>query len=126
MSSFRSFGASALAALALATAAQAQSQPRQPDLHKLHDALNLAASQEEAWNAFQDAMSPDPQAEARQRSAAEMMGSLHAPQRADLSVAAMQADLQDLQRRDAALKAFYATLSPDQQAVFDRDTAPRQ
>lgn len=121
---YRSFGASILAAVALAAASHAQAQSGAPDLHRLHDALNLSASQEEGWNTFQAAMQPDPQEEARQRSAGEMMPSLHAPQRVDLSIAAMQADLHDLERRGVALKAFYATLSPEQQTVFDRFTAP--
>ena len=116
--------ASLLAAVAFGPAAWAQS--REPDLHRLHDALNLSASQEEAWNAFQAAELPDPQDQARQRSAAQMMPTLHAPQRVDLSIAAMQADLDVLQHRGAALKRFYAVLSPEQQTVFDRETAPRE
>ncbi len=111
------------AAVALGSAAFAQS--RGPDLHRLHDALNLSASQEEAWNAFQSSSEPDPQDQARNRSAAQMMPSLHAPQRVDLSIAAMKADLDGLERRGAALKTFYDVLSPEQQATFDKQTAPR-
>ena len=113
-----------LAALALGPAALAQSQG--PDLHRLHDALNLSASQEEGWNVFQAASQPDPQDEARDRTAAQMMSGLHAPQRVDLSIAAMKADLDTLERRGGALKTFYATLSPAQQTVFDRETEPRE
>ena len=123
MSSLRLPAFAAIAALALATAAFAQA--RAPDLQGLHDALNLSAAQEEAWNAFQAAELPDPDQEARQRNAAEMMPTLHAPQRVDLSIAAMQADLQTLERRGAALKTFYGALSPAQQRVFDNQTAPR-
>ncbi len=123
MTWFRPLLLSAALATACATAADAQSQG--PDLHGLHEALNLSAAQEEAWNRFQAASRPDPQDEARDRSAAQMMPTLHAPQRVDLSVAEMQADLATLERRGAALKAFYATLSPEQQAVFDRQTIPR-
>jgi hypothetical protein len=111
------------AAMTLASTAVARS--RAPDLHRLHDELNLSASQEEAWNAFQSASEPDPQDAARARSAAQMMPGLHAPQRVDLSIAAMKADLDELERRGAALKTFYATLSPEQQAAFDKETAPR-
>jgi hypothetical protein len=128
MAPLRTLALAPLAAAALACAAQAQpqprAQPRAPDPHQLHDALNLSAAQEPAWNAFQAAMAPDPQQQARDRSAAEMMSTLHAPQRVDLSIAALQADLQDLQRRGAAIKAFYGALSPAQQAVFDRQTSP--
>jgi len=119
----RSLALPLIAAIALGSAAQAQ--PREPDLHRLHDALNLSAGQEEAWNTFQAASLPDPQDQARDRSAAEMMPSLHAPQRVDLSIAAMKADLDSLERRGAALKAFYGVLSLEQQAMFDRETAPR-
>jgi hypothetical protein len=125
MSRSRLMIAALLAAAALGSAARAQ-QSEGPDLHRLHDALSLSASQEEAWNAFQAVELPDPQDDARRRSAAQMMPSLKAPQRVDLSIAAMQADLDVLQRRGAALKRFYAILSPEQQAVFDRETAPRQ
>lgn len=123
MTSLRPIGLAILAVLALGQAAHAQS--RGPDLHRLHDALNLSAGQEEAWNTFQAATLPDPQDAARHQSAADMMPGLHAPQRVDLSIAAMQADLDALERRGAALKAFYAALSPDQQAVFDKETTPR-
>jgi len=123
MTSFRLLGLAAVAALSLSSAALAQAQG--PDLQGLHDALKLSASQEEAWNAFQTASLPDPDQAARQRNAAELMPTLTAPRRVDLSIAAMQADLQAFERRGAALKAFYATLSPAQQAVFDNQTAPR-
>ena len=123
MTLFRRLGLAAFAALALSTTAQAQ--PRGPDLQELHDALNLSAAQEDAWNAFQTATLPDADQAARQRNAAEMMPTLRAPQRVDLSIAAMRADLGTLERRGAALKAFYATLSPAQQVVFDNQTAPR-
>ncbi len=123
MTWFRPLLLSLAVTMAGASAANAQSQG--PDLRGLHDALHLSAAQEEAWNRFQAASRPDPQDEARDRAAAQMMPSLHAPQRVDLSVAEMQADLASLERRGAALKAFYATLSPEQQATFDRQTIPR-
>ena len=123
MASLRPIGLALIATLVLGQTAHAQSEG--PDLHRLHDALNLSASQEEAWNAFQAAALPDPQAMARQRAAASMMPDLHAPQRVDLSIAEMQADLDTLRQRGVALKAFYAALSPAQQAVFDRETTPR-
>lgn len=117
-----SLAASALAAaLALAGAAQAQ---RAPDLQDLHDALHLNASQEGAWSVFAASSQPDPEQEARERAAQQMMPALHAPQRVDLSLAAAEADLDTLKRRGAALKTFYATLSPGQQAIFDEETTP--
>jgi len=108
-------------ALSLGAAAHAQ---RSPDLQDLHDALHLNASQEGSWEAFAAASAPDPQQQARQRAAQQMMPTLTAPQRVDLSISAAEADLDTLRRRGAALKAFYATLSPGQQAIFDRETTP--
>jgi hypothetical protein len=113
---------SLVAALALASPAWAQTS----DLRGLHDALGLSAAQDDAWRAFQAASHADPQESARRQNAAEMMPTLTAPRRVDLSVAAMEAELRSLERRGAALKAFYATLTPAQQAIFDKQTAPRE
>lgn len=100
-------------------------QPSQPpSLDEIHDALRLRPDQEQAWQIFQQASRPTPQDEARQRDAFQRMGSLQAPQRFDLSIQMMRSDLDQMERQASALKAFYATLSPDQQAAFDRETAP--
>jgi hypothetical protein len=120
---FRSLGAVAFGVLALTCTAQAQAQTR--DLHALHDALHLSASQEAAWRTFNAATAADPEQEARDRNAAMMMPKLTAPRRADLSIAEMEADLDTLKRRSAALKAFYAILTPQQQTIFDSQTAPQ-
>ena len=95
------------------------------ELASLHAALHITAAQEDAWRAFVAASQPDPQAQARERAAEQMLPTLTAPQRVDLSVAAMQADLDTMRERGRALKAFYATLSAAQQATFDRETLPR-
>ena len=126
MSPFRILAASAAAALALAGAVEAQipAHATPSTLQALHHALSLSPDQTAAWNAFKDAEQPDPDQSARQRSAAALMPTLHAPQRVDLSIAAMEADLQTLKRKGAALKAFYAELTPAQQAIFDSKTAP--
>jgi LTXXQ motif family protein len=103
------------------TAASAQTG----DLAQLHDALHLTHAQEDAWRAFSSASQPDPEQQARDSAAREMLARLTSPQRVDLSIAAVRADLETLERRGAAVKAFYATLSPSQQAIFDRETAPK-
>jgi LTXXQ motif family protein len=97
----------------------------QDQLRTLHAALHITAAQEDAWRAFMAASQPDPQQQARERAAEQMLPGLTAPQRVDLSLAAMQADLASMRQRGAALKAFYATLTPSQQATFDRETLPR-
>ena len=97
-----------------------------PQLNMLHDDLHLTAQQEEPWRKFQLATQIDPQEVAKRRNAAELMPTLTAPRRVDLSIAAMEADLQAFERRGAALKIFYAALSPEQQAIFDHETALQQ
>jgi Spy/CpxP family protein refolding chaperone len=139
-SSMALIAALALGGLAAASAVAAQSpyspnpydqggyggadRPGGPDLAGLHDALRLASDQETAWRAFAAASAPNPEQEARERSAEAMMATLSSPQRVDLSISAMEADLQTLRERGAALKAFYSILSPSQQAIFDRRTLP--
>ena len=109
----------AVAALALAASANAQSQ----QLNDLRDALHLTPAQQTAWRDFAAASAPDAEREARERSAQEMLPKLPAPRRVDLSIAVARSDLESLERRGAALKAFYAQLTPAQQATFDRETA---
>jgi len=109
--------------LLLMTAAPLAAQPDPSQwAARLHDALRLRSDQEQAWQAFQQASTPNAQEDQRHRDAYERMGSLRAPQRMDLSIQLMRSDLQEMERRDDALKAFYTTLSPDQQAIFDRET----
>ncbi|MBV9995611.1 MAG: Spy/CpxP family protein refolding chaperone [Caulobacteraceae bacterium] len=115
----------AAAAWLAAGAALAQTSDVQPQLARLHAALKITADQESAWRVFAAASQPDPQQQAREQAAQQMLPKLTAPQRVDLSIAAMQADLDSLRQRGAALKAFYATLTPAQQAAFDRQTLPR-
>jgi hypothetical protein len=100
-------------------------QPGQPpSLAQLHNSLRLRPDQEQAWRSFEMASRPDPQEDARRRDAFERMDSLRAPQRIDLSIQMMRSDLDQMERQGAALKSLYGILSPDQQATFDRETAP--
>jgi hypothetical protein len=121
----RKSGAALLAGLAIAAGAPA-ALAQGPNLQGLHDALHLNPNQEPAWQSFQAASQPDPQQQARSRAAQSMLPHLTSPQRVDLSIAAMEADLRTMQARGAALKAFYATLSPGQQQIFDRQTLPTE
>jgi len=113
--------ASAFLLLVAASPLAAQPDPSQWTA-RLHNALRLRPDQEQAWQVFQQASAPNAQEDARHRDAYERMGSLRAPQRMDLSIQLMRSDLQEMEQRNDALKAFYATLSPDQQAIFDRET----
>jgi periplasmic protein CpxP/Spy len=106
--------------------AQGYGDDTQARLASLHAALKITAGQEAGWRAFVAASGPDAQQQARERSAQQMIPGLTAPQRVDLSLAAMEADLDSFRERGRALKAFYATLTPAQQKIFDRETLPNQ
>ena len=110
------------ATLLLAPAGAAFAQAR--DAGELHAALHLTEAQEANWRAYQMALESDPVQQARHSSAQMMMSSLPTPRRIDLLDANMQADLEVMHRQGEATKAFYATLSPEQQKVFDRETLP--
>ena len=111
----------ALAAGLPATGAAARQRPA--DVSQLHDALHLSPAQEDAWRAYQAAIAPDPQAQQRHRAADMLLPQLTTPRRVALIEATAQADAADLHRQGKAVKAFYASLSPDQQRTFDRLTA---
>ncbi len=111
----------ALALCAVLVAGGSRAQTTQ--LSGLHDALHLTNEQESAWRRYVAAVRPDPQAEARHRSAQQMMASLPTPRRVDLINAEVDEDAAAVHGQGQAVKAFYATLTPDQQRSFDRQTA---
>ena len=51
-----------------------------------------------------------------------MLSTLPTPRRVDLINAQVDADAAMVHRQGAAVKAFYASLTPDQQRTFDRQT----
>ncbi len=116
----RSIAFSALAGLLLASGAQAQTT----QLSSLHDALHLTNAQEGGWRAYVAAIRPDAGAEARHREAARLMATLPTPRRVDLINAEMEEDAAAVRHQGEAVKAFYVSLSPDQQRAFDRQTVP--
>jgi len=95
----------------------------QAQINALHDSLHLTSAQEDGWRAYQAAIAPDPGAQARQRETARMIPGLPTPRRVDLINATVDADAAAVHRQGAAVKAFYASLTPDQQRTFDRQTA---
>jgi len=111
--------------LFLTGTAVAQNAPP-PGFAALHDSLALRPEQEQAWQSFRRATEASLGEVARQRQTYEQMDSLNAPQRIDLSIQLMRSDLRQLERRGDAMKAFYATLSPEQKTIFDRETLPSQ
>jgi hypothetical protein len=115
--------AASVLSLSLAGGALAQSQQQMPeDLNRLHEELRLSPQQEGAWRAYLAAVAPDPQTEARHRSASQMMQTLPTPRRIDLITAEMEQDMAAMRRQGQAVKAFYAQLTPAQQRTFDTMT----
>ena len=110
------------AAVMLVAAGPVFAQAR--DAGELHAALHLTEAQDANWRAYQQALEPDRVTLSRRQSAQMMMASLPTPRRIDLLDANMQADLEVMHRQGEATKAFYATLTPEQQKVFDRQTLP--
>lgn len=82
----------------------------------MHTILRLRPEQETAWRAFRDAMHP-------QDMPAMKMAAPKAPQTTPQRLDEMNRMAAERQARhakmEAAVRAFYAALSPDQQAVFD-------
>jgi len=114
-----------VAALVLLASFSGQAFAQAPDPSTLHDALHLTPVQEAAWRRYQLAIAPDPTAAARRKAAQAMIANLATPRRIDLIDAEMDADVAAMHQQGEAVKAFYATLTPTQQRVFDTQTSPR-
>ena len=102
-----------------------QQQAVSAELIRLHDALRLTTAQEAAWTRYTQAIAPNSQAEARHQAADSLMPNLATPRRIALISATMAADQADFRRYAAAVTSFYATLTPEQQRTFDRETLPQ-
>lgn len=96
--------------------------PGSSSFQRLHDDLRLNPSQETSWESFAQAYTVTPAEIAKERETAAKIPSLTGPQRVDLAMTAAKDYLVALEHRAAALKAFYSTLSPEQQHTFDRET----
>lgn len=91
---------------------------REKRLEKLHAKLNLSEQQESAWKAF--TKKPEKQVE-RERPDREAMKNMTTPERMDMSLAKMGQMLEKMTKRVEEVKTFYAQLTPEQQAVFDKE-----
>ena len=121
MNTARLLSFSVLSMFLFAAGAHAQT-PASRQLQQLHDVLNLRPDQDANWQDYVRSTAVDPQELAQRREASQRMAGLTAPGRVDLSVQMMKLDLASLERRGAALKIFYGSLTPEQKAVFDRET----
>lgn len=92
---------------------------REEHQDRLHEKLKLTAQQEAAWKKF-TASSPFPD-KAAQLDPAEMK-KLNAPQRMEKGLEHMRTVEKTMTEHLAALKEFYAALTPEQQKIFDEQT----
>lgn len=84
--------------------------------------LQLTADQEPAWTAFTTSMRP-PEGRPHARLSPEGMDKLTTPERIDRMRAMRAQHAAEMDRRDEAVKTFYAALTPAQQKVFDAEGA---
>lgn len=85
-------------------------------LAKLHDKLKLTAQQEPAWKKF---TAVNPMADKSLRPDPAEMEKLNAPQRLEKGLEHMKTMEAKMTEHLAALKEFYAVLTPEQQKIFD-------
>lgn len=86
---------------------------RQAELHSL---LKLSAEQEPAWKAFTASATPPRMVNRPDRAGWEK---LSAPERMEQRLAFMKKAEAAMETRLAAMKTFYAVLTPEQQKVFN-------
>jgi protein CpxP len=84
---------------------------------ELHDKLKLTAAQEPAWKTFAASMTP-PQHDGKRPERAEW-DKLSAPERMEKMLAKMKEHEAKMAARLAAMKTFYAVLTPEQQKIFN-------
>lgn len=87
---------------------------------QLHDKLKLDARQEAAWNSYLNVIRP---ATPPARLDRATLDKLPAPERMQKMLERMQDREKRLALHIAATREFYATLSPEQQKVFDAEFA---
>lgn len=85
---------------------------------KLKQKLQLTAEQEGAWKTFTDAMQPQPHARLDRADWSQMS----TPERIDRMRALRSQRAAAMDKRDDAVKAFYAALTPTQQKTFDAES----
>lgn len=89
---------------------------------QLKQKLNLTPAQEPAWTQFTAAMQPPTPGERHAGLDRKGMEQLTTPERIDRMRAARAQRDAEMDRRGDAVKAFYATLSPEQQKTFDAES----
>lgn len=92
----------------------------QARMHKhrteMHDKLKLSAAQEPAWKSFVEASTPEARHAAPDR---KEMEKLSTPERMEKMLERVKQHQSKMEQHLAALKTFYAVLTPEQQKIFD-------
>lgn len=97
-------------------------EAKQKRLQKLHDSLNLSASQEKAWDDYVAVVNKHhgPRGE-RPRPPREEFEKMTAPERLEKLLEGMKRHEAYLQEKLDATKAFYAELNSSQKEIFDKE-----
>ena len=82
---------------------------------KLHGALTLTSAQEAAWTEFSNKMKPVKM----DKPGHQDWKDLNTPDRLDKILDNMKSHEKQMAEHAAAVRAFYGTLTPDQQKIFD-------
>lgn len=92
---------------------------RDAHLAALKQKLNLQPAQEAAWNQFVGVAKIGAGQRPDRRALRQEMQKMKTPERLDRMQAMAQQRQAKMQARSAAIKSFYAQLTPEQQSVFD-------
>lgn len=128
---FRTRPALGLAALlGLVALAPAAAQPGPPAADgpdappPLPYVLRLRTEQAGAWRAYKDELALERAEAAHAAGETAQLAAMTTPERLDWSTAQLPRQEEQARRRAAAVRAFYAVLSPNQRRTFDRVTGP--
>lgn len=86
---------------------------------KLHDDLKLTSAQEAAWTEFSNKMKPVKMDKAGMESHQQDWKNMNTPDRLDKMLDNMKSRETKMSEHAAAVRTFYAALTPDQQKIFD-------
>jgi len=92
-----------------------RSERMQQRHQQLHDVLKLSAEQEGAWKTYAESVKPP----ARPKGNRDDWKALSAPERAEKRLEFSSQHQERMREHVAAMKAFYATLTPEQKKIFD-------
>jgi periplasmic protein CpxP/Spy len=88
-------------------------------LEMLHEKMKITPQQEPAWKAFHEATAPVQRPRMPIADARNDEENLSAPQQLEKMLANQKERQAEMEKHLAALKTFYAVLTPEQQKIFD-------